>query len=412
MKININAFGSHPDSEENRGCIKDVDFLGQIDELLAGNPTDEQLEEVRKTLFGTNKAWVPRLLLDDLTNSPIVPPTPPIPGPVGPEPWPTRVSPGIPGAPGYVDPTEFDHYRIEFDIENDDQEISLFYKYSGQFAWVPSRVVIDDNDVDLMESYELSSGSHILEIYDDPESPEYSTFSVSWLSSDFAHVIRKLYIPDYITSILNNTDYICFTNLTELHIPHSVTSIGSYAFASSSNLSQLYISTSGGALEIENDSFSNCGLTSVYIPDRVTKIGDCAFMGCDELYEVRIPNITYFGQNAFWHCDNLGKVYFDDNCTYIGYMLCSQCNLRYIYIPENVVNIDYHAFSENINTQYIFAKCITPPNLGSEVFMDTDNCPIYVPDESVEAYKIEWSAYADRIHSIYDYTGPSNVDEI
>lgn len=73
MNFNLNAFGSHPDSAENRGCIKDADFLGQIDALLGGNPTEEQLEEVRKTLVGTNKAWMPKWLFDDLVNVPAGP---------------------------------------------------------------------------------------------------------------------------------------------------------------------------------------------------------------------------------------------------------------------------------------------------------------------------------------------------
>ena len=40
--------------------------------------------------------------------------------------------------------------------------------------------------------------------------------------------------------------------------------------------------------------------------------------------------------------------------------------------------------------------------MGSYVFNDTNDCPIYVPSESVEAYKAatNWSYYASRIQAI------------
>jgi len=43
-----------------------------------------------------------------------------------------------------------------------------------------------------------------------------------------------------------------------------------------------------------------------------------------------------------------------------------------------------------------------PPTLGSSTFDDTNNCPIYVPSGSVNAYKSAsgWSTYADRIQAI------------
>jgi hypothetical protein len=41
--------------------------------------------------------------------------------------------------------------------------------------------------------------------------------------------------------------------------------------------------------------------------------------------------------------------------------------------------------------------------LGGDAFQDTNNCPIYVPAESVDAYKAaarHWNDYADRIQAI------------
>ena len=51
----------------------------------------------------------------------------------------------------------------------------------------------------------------------------------------------------------------------------------------------------------------------------------------------------------------------------------------------------------------MYCKSTTPPTLGTGAF-DT-NAPsrkIYVPSESVDAYKTNWSAYADAIVG-YDF---------
>ncbi len=50
----------------------------------------------------------------------------------------------------------------------------------------------------------------------------------------------------------------------------------------------------------------------------------------------------------------------------------------------------------------ITCNATTPPALGTDVFANTNNCPIYVPAASVETYKAAsgWSGYASRIQAI------------
>jgi hypothetical protein len=69
------------------------------------------------------------------------------------------------------------------------------------------------------------------------------------------------------------------TEITNLTIPSSVTSIGDFAFTGCS------------------------GLTSVTIPNSVTSIGEYAFAGCSGLTSVTIPNsVTSIGKDAFTQC--------------------------------------------------------------------------------------------------------------
>ena len=63
------------------------------------------------------------------------------------------------------------------------------------------------------------------------------------------------------------------------------------------------------------------------------------------------------------------------------------CNFKNITIPKNVTNIadEQFSFVENL-----YIKSLTPPVIGDYLFYDVDTSvlKIYVPINSVEAYKI------------------------
>lgn len=95
---------------------------------------------------------------------------------------------------------------------------------------------------------------------------------------------------------------------------------------------------------------------SAEIGDCVTIIGNYAFQSCSSLASVTIPSsVTVIGQSAFYNCSSLASV---------------------------TVN------------------ATTPPSLDEMAFEETNDCPIYVPADSVDAYKTAWSTYADRIQAI------------
>lgn len=85
------------------------------------------------------------------------------------------------------------------------------------------------------------------------------------------------------------------------------------------------------------------------------------------------------------------------NRTFFGWT-----GLRHLYISSNVNLIYSNAFSNCSNLESITIWAYTPPELYSEVFDDTNNCPIYVLPSVVDAYKANssWSSYRDRIQPI------------
>ena len=192
-------------------------------------------------------------------------------------------------------------------------------------------------------------------------------------------------IPDSVTSIGRSAFY-GFSGLTSVTIPDSVTSIGNFAFAYCSNL------------------------TSVTIPDSVTSIGDSAFSCCTSLTSVTIPDsVTSIVDYAFYLCSSLTSVTIPDSVTEIGYRAFHYCSsLTSVTIGNSVTSIGDYAFRDCTSLKEVYCKPTTPPTGGSYMFSYYDGykpigCEIYVPRNSVDAYKSAqyWSDYADYIVGFY-----------
>jgi hypothetical protein len=206
------------------------------------------------------------------------------------------------------------------------------------------------------------SGSHIkpCKLYDSPNSIESMIVDgvEETLVQDYTFSYTGEHTVEFILksdSIGESAFYYC-DGLTRVTISDSVTSIGSYAFG--------YCS----------------GLTSVTIPDSVTSIGDYAFDNCSSLTSIDIPSgVTSIGAQAFYQCSGLTS----------------------IVIPSGVTSIGYAAF-QYTSLYNAVVNAVTPPTLGEGAFNNTNNCPIYVPSESVNAYKAAsgWSDYKDYIEPI------------
>ena len=217
--------------------------------------------------------------------------------------------------------------------------------------------------------------------------------------------LKSIIIPDNVTSIGNYTFYNC-TSLTNITIPNSVTSIGERAFSFCSSL------------------------TSITIPDSITTIGEDAFLSCNRLISFKgkyatddgrslimnntiityanasgttytIPDsVTSIGSDAFYNCESLTSVTIPDSVTEIGYEAFRSCSLTSIEIPVSVTTIGNYAFNYCSSLTSVYCKATTPPVLGYQVFAGNGSGrKIYVPMESVEAYKSAsyWSEYASAI---------------
>ena len=154
-------------------------------------------------------------------------------------------------------------------------------------------------------------------------------------------------------NLLRNTK----TNIRTAIMEKGVTVSGSDPFSVyPTRISQ--ISATPGTCSDDLKKLLDGSLTSYSIPDGTERIRYSGFEGYTSLTSVTIPaSVTYIGERAFGGCTSL---------------------------------------------QSITCKSATPPTLPytmstTGAFYNTNNCPIYVPAASVDAYKTAWSHYASRI---------------
>ena len=139
--------------------------------------------------------------------------------------------------------------------------------------------------------------------------------------------------------------------------------------------------------KINNQKFAYMyNMTSVYIPDSVYSIGTGAFSN------------TRFSQIRISHNPRLTSIP-ANFCIYNE-------QLTSVEIPANISRINNLAFNGCTGLQWVKLLPTTPPTWGNNCLGAASlTFPIYVPDESLEAYKTAtgWSTYADRYKPLSEF---------
>ena len=220
---------------------------------------------------------------------------------------------------------------------------------------------------------------------------------------EYCSSLTSVIIGDSVTTIGEGAFSDC-ESLTSVTIPDSVTTIGKWAFAFCSSLTSVTIPDS--ITTIGEWAFADCrSLTSVTIPDSVTTIGDSAFHYCISLTSVTIPDsVTVIEDSTFVFCYSLTSVTIPDSVTSIGNNAFQDCRSLYsVTIPDSVTTIGEDVFRYCSSLKSVYCKATTPPvvtlnNNNNYWYAFDENASdrkIYVPKESVEAYKSAscWSYY-------------------
>lgn len=173
----------------------------------------------------------------------------------------------------------------------------------------------------------------------------------SYLSS-----LNTIEIPNSVITIGDHAFYAC-SSLVSITIPNNVTSIGRWALYACYSLNSIVVEEGNSVY----DSRNNCNAI-------IETATNSLIVACQNTV---IPEgVTNIGENAFFNCD----------------ALINSNALTSIVLPNTIESIEAFAFSmcSSLNTIYCYA--ITPPTTNQYAF-DNYNATLYVPCESLEAYK-------------------------
>ena len=226
-----------------------------------------------------------------------------------------------------------------------------------------------------------------------PSCPKYLesvTINSGEMNDNVFGVISRSYktLTTLDVSAVSNTDladeaFKGYYNLTSLALPQGLERIGYMTIADCKSLQAITIPTS--VEEIDNSAFENCrSLKSITFggqqtnisgrlnapaasESRLQRIGNWAFYNCHELQNLTIPEgVKEIGDGAFYGC-----VYMEN-----------------LILPASVRAIGDNTFALCSKLQKIEVRSATPPEIEQKTFYDVQRrIPVYVPDDSVDAYK-------------------------
>ena len=242
-------------------------------------------------------------------------------------------------------------------------------------------------------------------------------------SADRKKLIRAPYdlYGDY--SVLNGTIVICdgafwcCSNLREITLPSSITSIGDHAFSSCRNLHEINVADSNNVYKaIEGVLYTKDLKTIICYPQgkednkfvihsSVTSISERAFSSCNNLREIILPlGVTSISKRAFSDCSNLCEITLSSSIINIGEYAFSSCkNLRGITLPSSITSIGECAFYCCRNLREItIPQSIT--NIGKCVFEYCDNlCEIKVAENNTFYRALDGILYSKDLKTIICY---------
>lgn len=213
--------------------------------------------------------------------------------------------------------------------------------------------------------------------------------------------LESIVIPDSVSEIGNSAFTDCF-KLQSVTLPKNLTVINDAAFSDCHSLKQITIPQ--GVISIGKRAFgANVSLEIVEFNSELVSIGISAFDGCRSLSSISLPNsLLSISDDAFNECVSLAELSLPNNVISLGDRAFKGCSsMMIVSLPKSIKSIGESAFEQCPSLKSITVSANVVPSGSSSMFNATNDCPIFVPWQSLNDYKTAeyWCDYASRIQA-------------
>lgn len=196
-------------------------------------------------------------------------------------------------------------------------------------------------------------------------------------------VVSEMLFGDAITTTTFPRGYYEYNlNLTKLRLPNSIQTVNAYACRGCTNLKKVegleHVKSTSAEAFISTALEGHLDLLNL----ETTNNSDFAETNAESIY---LPSMVTMGQQFAARSPRLIKVEIGESVTTMSG--------RWLFIDCPMLTT-------------LIVRATTPPAGSSSMLQDSPNAIIYVPDESVDAYKAAsgWSNYASRIQPLSSYS--------
>ena len=263
---------------------------------------------------------------------------------------------------------------------------------------MPKEIEIIDLVVPSNEIWYISTDDNIV------ESTRSDAFDVSIISNTYKDGMGIFRFNDSLTKIYlyafcNQETQLGVSNLKTIAFPKTLEYIGDYAFNDCTSLTEVVIP---GSVHIRVNAFRGCvNIKKVHISDLVS------WCNCKFVNPTTCGPLAPGSAELFLNGEKVIDLIIPSSISKIGHATFAGCSsLNSVVIPSNITLICSYAFYNCKQLETVFCEPIVPPTIdlsdnGSWRAFNGNHYGrmIYVPRESVEAYKSAdgWKDYADYI---------------
>ena len=216
------------------------------------------------------------------------------------------------------------------------------------------------------------------------------------------------------TSWDNNYPFQNCTALTSIVLPESIKTIGVSTFSGCSALVNLEVKWDNIERLCEGSVSGLRAISGELVLPKLTTLDKGAFRGCPNITSLTLPAVTSIGQDALRQMTSLEKVVITGDVrsfptSSYGWdsgVMYGCTALKFADLPATVTSAP-SVFIGCSGLETVIFRSVSPPTITSSTFSGCSTLAnIYVPDESVEAYRAAttWVDYAGKIKPLSEYT--------